>query len=333
LLPPSLAAWAGLAQRLRERVVDRLAPGPQRRRFWEAFVDRAFGPAPQGQAEQEIVASIADPLAHGATGKVTFVGAGPGEAELLTLKGVRALQSADVILFDDLVSDEVLELARREAKRILVGKRAGRPSCKQQEINEMMVSLARAGRHVVRLKSGDPMIFGRAGEEIAELERHRIAYSVVPGITAGVALASCLGTSLTHRDHARSVRFVTGHSKDGGLPRDVDWAGVADPTATTIFYMGGRNARQISDKLLSCGMPPDMPVIVACDLGRAAQTLVGTNLAGLPETIEKLSLQQAILIGVGRVFGRGLSATNAGMPGEGLPSNARGAAAAAAASG
>jgi uroporphyrin-III C-methyltransferase/precorrin-2 dehydrogenase/sirohydrochlorin ferrochelatase len=186
---------------------------------------------------------------------------------------------------------------------------------------------------VVRLKSGDAMIFGRAGEEIAELERHRIAYSVVPGITAGVALASCLGTSLTHRDHARSVRFVTGHSKDGGLPRDVDWTGVADPTATTIFYMGGRNARQISDKLLACGMTADMPVVVACDLGRAAQTLVGTNIAGLPDTIEKLSLQQAILIGVGRVFGRGLSASIAGKPGEGLPSNAQGAAAAAGASG
>jgi uroporphyrin-III C-methyltransferase / precorrin-2 dehydrogenase / sirohydrochlorin ferrochelatase len=333
LLPPSLAEWARLASNFRSRVTNRLAPGAERRGFWTAFVDHAFGPAPEVGAEHMLSQAMDEVSASCGRGHVTFVGAGPGDAELLTLKAVRALQAADVILFDDLVSDEVLELARREARRILVGKRAGRPSCQQDEINGLMVKLAGAGRHVVRLKSGDPMIFGRAGEEIAELERHRIAYSVVPGITAGVALASCLGTSLTHRDHARSVRFVTGHSKDGGLPRDVDWAGVADPTATTIFYMGGRNARQISDKLLSCGMPPDMPVIVACDLGRAAQTLVGTNLAGLPETIEKLSLQQAILIGVGRVFGRGLSATNAAKPGEGLPSNARGAAAAAAASG
>ena len=121
-------------------------------------------------------------------GHVTFVGAGPGDAELLTLKAVRALQAADVILFDDLVSDEVLELARREAKRILVGKRAGRPSCKQHEINDMMVGLAKAGRSVVRLKSGDPMIFGRAGEEIARLAAEGIGYDVVPGITAGIPL-------------------------------------------------------------------------------------------------------------------------------------------------
>ena len=333
LLPPSLAEWARLASNIRSTVTDRLAPGAERRGFWTAFVDRAFGPAPGDEAEHMLSQAVDTASATSSRGHVTFVGAGPGDAELLTLKAVRALQAADVILFDDLISDEVLELARREAKRILVGKRAGRPSCQQHEINGLMAKLAGTGRHVVRLKSGDAMIFGRAGEEIAELERHRIAYSVVPGITAGVALASCLGTSLTHRDHARSVRFVTGHSKDGGLPRDVDWTGVADPTATTIFYMGGRNARQISDKLLACGMTADMPVVVACDLGRAAQTLVGTNIAGLPDAIEKLSLQQAILIGVGRVFGRSLSASIAGKPGEGLPSNAQGAAAAAGASG
>lgn len=325
LLPPSLAQWAGLARRLRERVVHRLAPGVQRRLFWEAFVDRAFGPAPDGQAEEEVVASIADPSRRGGEGKVTFVGAGPGDAELLTLKAVRALQSADVILFDDLVSDEVLELARREAKRILVGKRAGRPSCRQDEINRTMVSLARTGRHVVRLKSGDPMIFGRAGEEIAELERHRIAYSVVPGITAGIALASCLGTSLTHRDHARSVRLVTGHSKDGGLPRDIDWAAVADPTATTIFYMGARNAWQIADKLLGFGMDPDMPAVVACELGRADQTLAHTSLAGLPGAVDGLSLQQPILIGIGRVFGRGAAISALAEQGAGQSRSAEGA--------
>lgn len=122
------------------------------------------------------------------------------------------MQAADVILFDDLVSKEVLELARREAKRILVGKRAGHPSCKQHEINDMMVSLAKAGRRVVRLKSGDPMIFGSAGGEIAELEVHGIGFDVVPGVTAGLAMAASLGVSLTHRDRAKSVRFVTGHS-------------------------------------------------------------------------------------------------------------------------
>ena len=302
LLPPSLAAWAGLAQRVREHVVDRLAPGAQRRGFWEAFVDRAFGPAPDGQAEGDVIAAIADPLRHGVKGKVTFVGAGPGDAELLTLKAVRALQSADVILFDDLVSDEVLELARREAKRILVGKRAGRPSCKQDEVNRTMVSLASAGRHVVRLKSGDPMIFGRAGEEIAELERAGIAYDVVPGITAGIALAAALGVSLTHRDHAKSVRFVTGHSRHGGLPQDLDWRSVADMSATTIFYMGGRTAPEISARLLSLGMPAQTPVVIAADIGRATQSVVHTTLCGLPNAAAGIRRDQAVLIGVGSVF-------------------------------
>ena len=330
LLPPSLAEWAALASQMRSRVAERLAPGIERRGFWSAFVDLAFGPAPGDGAEQMLSRAIDTVPAAGRHGHVTLVGAGPGEAELLTLKAVRALQAADVILFDDLVSDEVLELARREARRILVGKRAGRPSCRQREINALMVKLARAGRHVVRLKSGDPMVFGRAGEEIAELERHGISFSVVPGITAGLALGSCLGISLTHREHARSVRFVTGHSKDGGLPRDVDWTGIADPTATTIFYMGGRNARQISDKLLSLGVEPDLPAVVACDLGRAGQTLTPATVAGLASAVERNGLQQAILIGVGRVFARSRAVTPAAGVASNLPSRIGGAMAGAA---
>src|SRR5579871_1458620 len=231
LLPATLAAWAKLAQRVRPEASAGLAPGRQRRAFWERFVDRSFGPAPQVEDEREVAREIdAIGAEKPAEGHVTLVGAGPGDAELLTLKAVRALQAADVILFDDLVSDDVLDLARREAKRILVGKRGGRPSCKQTEINDMMVRLAQAGRRVVRLKSGDPMIFGRAGEEIERLRTEGVPVSVVPGVTAGVAMASALGLSLTHRDCAKSVRFVTGHSKRGGLPDDIDWAAVADAT-------------------------------------------------------------------------------------------------------
>lgn len=183
---------AQLARQWRDRVAAALPAGQARRRFWERFVDHAFGPAPEESSAISLLHGLND--VEGC-GHVTLVGAGPGDAELITLKAVRALQGADVILFDDLVSDEVLELARREAKRILVGKRAGRASCKQQEINDLMVTLAKAGRRVVRLKSGDPMIFGRTGEEIAELERHGIGYDVVPGITAGLALAAALGVS------------------------------------------------------------------------------------------------------------------------------------------
>ena len=224
---------------------------------------------------------------------------------------MRALQAADVILFDDLVSDEVLELARREAKRILVGKRAGRPSCKQHEINDMMVGLAKAGRNVVRLKSGDPMIFGRAGEEIASWTAEGIGYDVVPGITAGIALAAALGVSLTHRDHAKSVRFVTGHSKSGGLPEDVDWAAIADPSATTIFYMAGRTAGDIAQRLVSHGMSCNTPVVVAAAIGRPTQQIRTAALFDLEQAAGDLDKGMPILIGVGEVF-RG--ARNIRMP-------------------
>lgn len=303
LLPASLAEWTQLARDLRERVAERLAPGPCRRAFWESLVDLAFGPAPGPAAERQLHEAMATGGEKRRAGHVTFVGAGPGNAELLTLKAVRALQAADVILFDDLVSDEVLELARREAKRILVGKRAGRPSCKQHEINVMMVSLAKAGRLVVRLKSGDLMIFGRAGEEIAELAANGIGYDVVPGITAGLAMAATLGVSLTHRDKARSVRFITGHSKNGGLPGDIDWRAVADSNTTTIFYMGGRTARSVSAALLSNGMPASTPVAIAADIGRKSEATLVCDLELLPASIDSIGNDRAVLIGIGPVFG------------------------------
>jgi uroporphyrin-III C-methyltransferase/precorrin-2 dehydrogenase/sirohydrochlorin ferrochelatase len=230
LLPPSVSGWADLAQRMRSLVNSRIEPGLRRRAFWQRLVDRAFGPPPSSIDEialaddlGRIGLSDAEPV-----GRVTLVGAGPGDPELLTLKAVRALQTADIILFDDLVPDGALELARREARLIPVGKRAGRPSCRQDDINELMVKFARQGMQVVRLKSGDPMIFSRAGEEIAHLDARNIPVDVVPGVTAGLALAATLGLSLTHRDFARSLRFVTGHSRHGDLPRDLDWGAVAD---------------------------------------------------------------------------------------------------------
>ena len=220
LLPQSLSSWAKLAQSVRARVTNILTPA-QRRNFWERFVDRTFiGDEPDGDEVTSLIADanrIGSSLS-GAVGGVTLVGAGPGDAELLTLKAVRALQAADIILFDDLVSPEVLELARREARRMLVGKRGGRESCRQDDINDVMVKFAKAGKRVVRLKSGDPMIFGRAGEDIECLEREGIPVSVVPGVTAANAMAARLGVSRTHRDRAQAVRFVTGHARNGLLP-------------------------------------------------------------------------------------------------------------------
>ncbi len=304
LISPSVASWAQLAQSIRSKVNERLAPGLERRAFWEAFVDRAFGAEPAHDTLTDLLAQAGTiKAARGSSqGRVTLVGAGPGDAELLTLKAVRALQAADVILFDDLVSNEVLELARREAKRMLVGKRGGRESCKQDEINDTMVRLAKAGKHVVRLKGGDPMIFGRAGEEIARLEAEGIAVCVVPGITSALAMAAQLGVSLTHRDHAQSVRFVTGHSRNGELPSDLDWSGIADPKTTTIFYMGGRTADQIANQLMAKGMDPLTPVVVSKSIARAGFERWTGTIQDLATGMTIIGYDEPVLVGIGSVF-------------------------------
>jgi uroporphyrin-III C-methyltransferase/precorrin-2 dehydrogenase/sirohydrochlorin ferrochelatase len=305
LLPASLAAWGQLAKSIRADVSGRLPAGPARRRFWERFSEAAFTAAPDDAEASRLHGWIGEIAADDGSraGRVTLVGAGPGDAELLTLKAVRALQAADVILYDDLVSDEVLELARREAKRMMVGKRGGRDSCAQEDINDLMVKLARQGKHVVRLKCGDPMIFGRAGEEIDRLAREGIACTVVPGITTASAMAAALGLSLTHRDHAQSVRFVTGHARSGELPADLDWAGLACPRTTLVVYMGGRTAQALAAGLIQHGLEAQTPVVAMASVStpQAAQwraTVADLARHGLPAI-----LHNPVLIGIGTALG------------------------------
>ncbi|MEC9346563.1 MAG: siroheme synthase CysG [Pseudomonadota bacterium] len=300
LLAPTLADWAALALRLRDRLASALPDAAARRAAWSRFAEMALtarGAAPDAD-------SLLDRLVRGGDGssggRVTLVGAGPGDAELLTLKAVRALQSADVILFDDLVSPDVLELARREAKRMLVGKRGGRESCRQDDINALMLRLARQGRHVVRLKSGDPMIFGRAGEEIAVLQAAGIPVEVVPGISAGIAAASRLGVSLTHRDAAQSVRFVTGHARSGDLPDDLDWQGLADPATTLVVYMGGRTAARFAARLLAHGLDPATPVRTIAAVSRPGERVERMDLATLA-TIT-VDATDPVLVMIGRAL-------------------------------
>lgn len=314
LLPQKLAGWAKLAGDLRQTVMDHLRPGPQRRAYWERFTEWAFSDrdAPEQAADAARLVHETAVEQKAAQGRVTLVGAGPGSADYLTLKAVRALQGADVILFDDLVADEVLELARREAKRMLVGKRGGRESCRQEDINDLMVDLAEKGKNVVRLKSGDPMVFGRAGEEIAMLRERGIPVSVVSGVTSATAMAAALGVSLTHRDHAQSLRFVTGHSRHGELPETVDWQGLTDPTTTVIFYMGGRTAGQISERLRELGRVASTPVVVMSGVGREGERGWTGSLEQLAEGVAALDLKSTgdpVLIGVGEVFGQIASAT------------------------
>lgn len=304
LLPPTLATWATIAKRLRTSVSARLPFGVRRRAFWERFAERALTETPSPQAEHEATQLIEEVEASAAlkSGRVTLVGAGPGDAELLTLKAVRAMQSADVIMYDDLVSAEVLELARREAKRMAVGKRGRRESCKQSDINELMIKLASQGKHVVRLKSGDPMIFGRAGEEIAELERHGIPVAIVPGVTAALAAAAKLGVSLTNRDFAQSVRFVTGHARSGALPADMDWRGLADPRTTLVFYMSGRTSSMIAARLIEEGLDGSTPVAVVCGATHERETRWIGDLDALSANAPPVDTGQPVLIGIGQAF-------------------------------
>lgn len=283
VLPPALPAWAAAAKRFRDRLVDLLPSRADRRAFWERFVDEAFAaPRDPGPKDLERLAGAVrgdDAPANG--GEVVLVGAGPGDPELLTLKAVRELQAADVILYDRLVPDAVLELGRREARRIRVGKEGHGPSCRQEDISALLVSLAREGRRVVRLKGGDPAIFARTGEEVAACSRAGIPVRIVPGITAATAAAASLGMSLTHRDHAQRVQFVTGHGRQGALPPDLDLDALTDPRATTVVYMARRTAAELAAKLLARGVPATTPAIVATNVSRPDETATPTTVGDL----------------------------------------------------
>jgi len=237
-------------------------------------------------------------------GSVTLVGAGPGDPELLTLRAVRALQSADIILVDDLVAPEILDFARREAKKMLVGKTGHRPSCKQEKINTLMVTLAKAGKRVVRLKGGDPMIFGRATEEIAACRAAGIPVEVVPGISAAQGAASRLGVSLTDRGRARRVQYVTGHGSDGRLPADIDWTSIADPGATTIVYMPAKTLAAFAATAIASGLDAATPAVAVINATRPDETVIRATIADLPQHLSAAQPPGPAVVMIGRVFSR-----------------------------
>ena len=284
LLPAGFQRWAEAAKAWRPAVQAMSLSFQARRRVWERFAREALarpGWAPRDTDRDAFVAAAESEAQGRDAGSVVLVGAGPGDPELLTLKAVRALQSADVILHDDLVSDAVLDFARREARRMVVGKRGHRPSCKQDDINAMMVSLAKAGKRVIRLKGGDPLIFGRAGEEIAACRAAGIPVEIIPGITAALGAAASIEASLTHRHHARRLQFVTAHSKEGRLPEDLDWTALADPTATTAVYMGKAVLGQFAKNLLSAGIDPATPAVIVEYATRAEERVIQATVASM----------------------------------------------------
>jgi len=239
------------------------------------------------------------PLPSFGPGTVCLVGAGPGDPELLTLRAARLLAQADVVVYDHLVGPEVLAMAGPEAERIYVGKQRSLHSMLQQEINALLLRLAREGRRVVRLKGGDPFIFGRGGEELQALARAGIPFEVVPGITAASGVASHAGIPLTHRDYAQRCTFVTGHQKDGGS--DLDWAALALPRQTVVIYMGLSALPTICSQLQRHGLPADWPAAVVSHGTLAAQRVVCATLATLPATVAQAGLESPCLTIVGEV--------------------------------
>ena len=233
-------------------------------------------------------------------GKVYLVGAGPGDPELLTLKAARVIREADVVVYDRLVTDSILATIGDGAARINVGKQATFHPVPQEEINQMLVRLGRAGRTVVRLKGGDPFIFGRGSEEAVELERAGIPYEVIPGITAAQGCAASARIPLTHRGLATGVRYVTGHRK-ANEPLDLDWATLADPQTTLVVYMGFANIEEIAGKLIAHGMPPDMPVLAVCQGTTPHEQRLCTWLAALPAAAKEQGFAGAMLFIIGRV--------------------------------
>jgi uroporphyrin-III C-methyltransferase/precorrin-2 dehydrogenase/sirohydrochlorin ferrochelatase len=313
LIPKGFARWADAARAWRPQVQALALPFRGRRNFWERFTERAVA-APNAAPTDADLAALLEPATARNTGSVVLVGAGPGDPELLTLRAVRALQSADVILFDDLVAPDILDFARREAKKMLVGKTGHAPSCKQDDINALMIALAKAGRRVVRLKGGDPMIFGRADEEIAACRAAAIAVEVVPGITTAQGAASRLLVSLTRRGNARRVQYLTGHGRDGKLPADIDWASLADPAVTTVVYMPSKTLPELVANAVQAGLDPATPAVAVERATRADERVIAATTADLPGRLAAEALSGPVIVMIGRAFADYVAAAASGEP-------------------
>jgi uroporphyrin-III C-methyltransferase / precorrin-2 dehydrogenase / sirohydrochlorin ferrochelatase len=302
-LPARIGDLASFIGGFRKTIHGRIAEFALRRRFWERIVDGPIGAlvlAGRANEAEAALNNIADPSAFAGAqagrveGRVTLVGAGPGDPDLLTVKALRALQDADVIFYDELVSAEVLDQARRDAIRIPVGRRVGKPGIGQHAINKLLIEAAKSGQRVVRLKGGDPFVFGRGGEEIEALRDAGVVYSVIPGITAGLGAAAESEVPLTFRGEALRITFLTAHkAKDAEA---VDWSALTDKKMTVVVYMGMTAAPAIRAGLLRAGRPAQTPVGVFARATRPdSQAVVGT-LDRLPELVDAIDGGPAILI-------------------------------------
>jgi len=301
-IPHAYGKLAELAGNFRDQVKAKFNNIEDRRYFWEKtfsgiVAEKVFS-GKADEAKVDLQAQL-DGSADSGVGEVYLVGGGPGDPDLLTFKALRLMQQADVILYDRLVSDGVMELVRRDAELIYVGKERDNHAVPQGDINQLLVDLAKQGRRVCRIKGGDPFIFGRGGEEIETLAENNVPFQVVPGITAASGCSAYSGIPLTHRDYSQSCRFVTGHLKDGSM--NLPWNELAVEQQTIVFYMALVGARHLSEQLISHGMRGDMPVALIEKGTTPDHQVYVTTLAELPDLVENTTIHAPTLIIVGEV--------------------------------
>ncbi len=301
-IPAGYGRLAALAGAFRGAVKSRFKPA-ERRRFWERALQ---GPIAElvfsgrdDEARAALERAIADPRLAFSGGEVALVGAGPGDPDLLTFRALRLMQQADVVVYDRLVSRPILDLVRLEAERIYAGKERAKHALPQEDINHLLVRLAREGKRVVRLKGGDPFIFGRGGEEIDTLAAEGIPFQVVPGITAAAGCASYAGLPLTHRDYSQSVVFVTGHLQDGSM--ELNWRALAQPRQTIVVYMGLLALDQLCARLIEHGLPADMPAALVQAGTTPRQRVLEGTLGTLPAIVKAGEVKAPTLVIIGEV--------------------------------
>ena len=303
LIPSGYGRLAALAGSFREQVKQKLGDSRTRRIFWEnvfegPIADQMLSGHPEA-AHRALQQALDETAALDNQGEVYLVGGGPGDPDLLTFRALRLMQKADVVVYDALVSPAVMELVRRDAEQIYVGKQTNNHTLPQEDINLLLVRLAKAGKRVLRLKGGDPFIFGRGGEEIETLSEHHIPFQVVPGITAANGVSTYTGIPLTHRDYAQSVVFVTGHLKDGTV--ELDWPAVTRPQQTVVIYMGLGGLADICRKLIAHGHSPDLPAAVVQQGTTPHQRVVAGTLATLAQLVDEAQLKPPCLTIIGEV--------------------------------
>lgn len=304
MIPSSYGRLAELMNEFRDKVKEKITTEGKRRRFWEDVAQGSIAEmifSGKEKAARDAMRDAVDEAqaSEGDRGEVYLVGAGPGDPDLLTFRALRLLQQADVIVYDRLVSEEILDMARRDADLVYVGKERDKHTLPQDDINQLLARVAKSGKRVLRLKGGDPFIFGRGGEEIETLMQEGVNFQIVPGITAAAGAASYAGIPLTHRNYAQSVTFVTGHLKDGSM--NLNWEALAHENQTLVVYMGLLGVKTLCSKLIEHGLSEKMPIaLVQKATTRQQKVLIGT-LKSMPDLVDKTMIKPPTLIIVGEV--------------------------------